>query len=177
MIDRVAAALAPAVSELVVVSNAPDAAGWLPGVRVIRDELAGGGSAAGVHAAAAASPRGAVVVGWDLPFVTTALVELLVERARAAPADAVVPAGARAGELEPLCAWYAPRAAVAIAAAWPSGERSLHALLRRVSAHVVSRAEVAAVGDPTRLFANVNTAGDLADARRLAGGDAAPATA
>lgn len=173
MIDRVASALAPVVDSIVLVANAPDAASWLPTARVVADVLEGGGSAAGVHAALRATGQPTIVVAWDLPFVTAALLRALA--AAAGPeCDAVVPAGRRPGEFEPLCAWYGPRCATAIEAEWETGDRSLHGLLRRVSTIVVPSDAVAAIGSAERLFFNVNSEVDLVEARRLAADDAAP---
>ena len=84
----------------------------------------------------------------------------------------MVPVGRRAGEFEPLCAWYGPRCATAIESEWDTGDRSLHGLLRRVSTIVVPPDALAPIGSAERLFFNVNSEVDLVDARRLAADDA-----
>lgn len=173
MIDRVAAALSPVVDTILLVANAPDAPAWLPGTRVVTDVLEGGGSAAGVHAALHAAGGPAIVVAWDMPFVTTALLNLIAGSATPG-ADAVVPAGRAPGEFEPLCAWYAKSCADAIEAEWSAGDRSLHGLLRRVATVVVPGERVAKLGRAERLFFNVNSEGDLLRARELAADDATP---
>ena len=161
MLDRVANALAPLVDSLIIVANSPDAPAWLPGVRVVRDVLDGGGSAAGVHAALRATGQPTVVVAWDLPFVTTALLRMIADAA-GPRSDAAVPAGRAPGEFEPLCAWYAPRCADQIESEWAAGDRSLHGLLRRVATIVVPTERLVQLGSAERLFFNVNSDDDLA---------------
>jgi molybdopterin-guanine dinucleotide biosynthesis protein A len=173
MIDRVAAALSPIVDNIVLVANAPDAAAWLPGTRVVPDVLQGGGSAAGVHAALRAIGGPAIVVAWDLPFVTTALLQVIASAANP-ESDAAAPAGHVTGEFEPLCAWYAPRCAGEIEAEWAVGDRSLHGLLRRVSTVVVPMERLEKLGSAERLFFNVNSGDDLERARQMAADDSAP---
>jgi molybdopterin-guanine dinucleotide biosynthesis protein A len=168
MIDRVADALAPVTSELLLVTGDPDAAGWLPGARVVRDVLPGGGSAAGIHAALVAAGGPVIVTAWDLPFVDARVIAELLRESDGPTVDAVVPAGATDGTFEPLCGWYAPACADAIAHAWETGDRSLHGVLRRVRTRVVPADCFVAWGGSNRLFFNVNTADDLSRARGIA---------
>jgi molybdopterin-guanine dinucleotide biosynthesis protein A len=187
IVDRVARALGSVVDELVMVvapstvdpqrwhvSYQPRAAaaGTATDMPIIRDMLDPGpsasGSAAGVHAALKTLGAPALVVAWDLPFVTRALLASLLAHAHAtSDADAVVFAGAEPDSLEPLCAWYAPRCADVIEAHWNAGERSLHAVLRRVRTRVIPREALRAFGDPDILLWNVNTPDDLVRARAL----------
>jgi molybdopterin-guanine dinucleotide biosynthesis protein A len=168
MIDRVATALSPVTSEVFVVGNADDASQWLPGVRVVRDALEGGGSAAGVHAALRAAAGPVIVVAWDLPFVVTGVLDELVAIGDQGTADAVVPAGVSPGTFEPMCAWYAPSCADAIEREWSHGDRSLHGLIRHVRTAVVPAARLVALGGGLPVFFNVNTDDDLVQARRIA---------
>lgn len=172
MIDRVADAMMPVVDSLFIVANASDAERWMPGVTVVRDELIGGGSTAGVHAALGAAHGPVLAVAWDLPFVTTGLLMEIAARARehVMDADAVVCAGPRSGALEPLCAWYGPACADVIRAEWDSGDRSMHGLLRRVRTIIVSGDAIIPHGMPERLFFNVNAPDDLVTARAMAAG-------
>jgi molybdopterin-guanine dinucleotide biosynthesis protein A len=165
MIDRVAAALAPVTSELLIVSDAEDAGEWLPGARPVRDVLRGGGSAAGVHAALTAAGGPVIVVAWDLPFVVPEVCAILGGAGDEAVADAVVPAGAAEGSLEPLCAWYAPGCAPVIEQMWVAGDRSLHRMLSRVRTSVLGREHFSGIGGGAELFLNVNTAQELERAR------------
>jgi molybdopterin-guanine dinucleotide biosynthesis protein A len=175
IIDRVAAALRPVVSELLLVSGSDDAAQWLPGARVVHDVLTGGGSAAGVHAALVAARGPVIVLAWDMPFVTPDVCVLLANAAAETTVDAVAPRGP-SGALEPLCAWYSPACVPAIEQTWAGGDRSLHGLFDRVRSLVVDADRVAPFGPPERLFLNVNDASDLERAMLLGGDDAARGT-
>lgn len=171
IVDRIAGALAPVVSELLIVTDSAEMAAALRRARAVEDVLTGGGSSAGVHAALRATNGPILAVACDLPFVNTALFRALVARA-GNDVDAVVAVGPHAPDIEPLCAWYGPRCAGAIEAAWARGDRSLRGFIAAVRTRMLEPAEVAACGDVDRLFLNVNTPADLARARALAIGDA-----
>jgi molybdopterin-guanine dinucleotide biosynthesis protein A len=164
MIDRVARALADVSDDVVVVANAEDAGTWIPQARVIRDRIADRGSAGGIHAALVELERPVLAVAWDMPFVSSGVLRVLVDAATAGEFDAVVPQG-QAADLEPLCAWYAPAFAVRIEAAPAS---ALQDLLRDARTHVVPRETIATIGNPERLFFNVNTTHDLQRAQEMA---------
>lgn len=170
ILDAAAGALAAAADELLLVANAPDAARWLDGARVVRDVVPGAGSLGGLHAALAhAAPHDVLVVAWDMPFVPSTLLRALRARGEAEGARAVLPRGvARADGLpggEPLCAWYAAACLTSAARLLEAGERRAAALAAAERAVLL---DPAPFGDPARLFANVNTPGELARARELA---------
>jgi molybdopterin-guanine dinucleotide biosynthesis protein A len=149
------------------VAGAPGSEAWLPGVRTLGDVHADVGALGGLHAALAhAAPHDVLVVAWDMPHVPATLLRALRTRGAAGDVDAVLPRGAARPGGEPLCAWYA-------AACGPVAERLIAAGERRAGAlaDAVRTAwlDPAPYGDPTRLFANVNTPHDLARARALTG--------
>ncbi|MDF1502224.1 molybdenum cofactor guanylyltransferase, partial [Roseisolibacter sp. H3M3-2] len=111
ILDRVAGALAPVTDALLLVAHAPDAAAWLPGVRVVGDVHGGMGALGGVHAALAHAGTDVLVVAWDMPFVSAGLLAALRDAGRAGAA-AVLPVHPD-GHVEPLCAWYAASCAAA----------------------------------------------------------------
>ena len=163
IIDRVAAALRPVTDELLLIANDPAAASWLPGVRVEQDVIAGGGALGGLHAALAhAQGRDVIVVAWDMPFVTSALLASLRARGERGDADAVLPASdqSRRG-LEPLCAWYAAECLPAVTQALEAGDRRVVAFHDAVRVLPMPYDRVQRFGDPTMLFANVNTPEEL----------------
>ena len=177
MIDRVANAMRPLVDEIVVVSNAPDAPAWIPNACVVRDVLTGGGSAAGIHAALVAAQCDVLVVAWDIPFATEAVLRVLYgktgrrEDGKTGGGErigAIVPSHPN-GMLEPLCAWYGPACIDAIASAWNAGDRSAHGIAKRVRSVIVPSTAFDAIGGTARVFFNVNTPADLDTARRMAG--------
>src|SRR4030095_7111023 len=102
IIDRVADALREVTDDLLLVANAADAAGWLPGVRTGADLVPNAGGLGGIHAALHHANSAVLVVAWGMPFVPAGLPAR--RRERGAAADVPVPeSGSRRG-VEPLCA-------------------------------------------------------------------------
>jgi molybdopterin-guanine dinucleotide biosynthesis protein A len=165
MIDRVAAALASASDEIIVVSRLADAATWLPNARVVADAGDERASLVGVHAALGASADGALVVAWDMPFVSGALLAALRATGERS-GRAVVPQSARG--IEPLCAYYPAAAATIAEGQLAARELRLGAFVRALDPIVVPAGEVAGFGDLGVLFLNVNDAQEAAAADRLA---------
>jgi molybdopterin-guanine dinucleotide biosynthesis protein A len=166
VVDRVVDALRPTTDELLLIAN--DEAVWaaiasVPARADVRRER---GSLVGIHTALAFCADAALVVAWDMPFVSSALLSALRCRGEKSHV-AVIPEGARG--LEPLCAYY-PKSALGVA------ERQLDAGELRVSAFVealphcviLSQRDVSRFGVPKRLFVNVNSAADLIAARSMA---------
>jgi molybdopterin-guanine dinucleotide biosynthesis protein A len=168
ILDRVADALRAVSSDILLVSNAADAASWLPGVTTIPDGRSERGSLVGIHTALTHALAGgsALVVAWDMPFVSEDLLRMIRDRGRHTP-FAVVPEGPTG--LEPMCAMYTAQALPTVAAAIDAGDLRLTNMLARLpSFERVPLATIANVGDPAHLFFNVNTADDLAAAERMA---------
>jgi molybdopterin-guanine dinucleotide biosynthesis protein A len=161
--DRVLAALRVATPSQVVVANDPRAAGWFERERIVADERPGLGPLAGIATALAAA-RGAavVVVAWDMPFVTGALLAE-IRRLGERGAPAVVPVHGTEGWAEPLCAYYAPSTLVTCRALLAAGARRAGALFDALpGARRMDAAALEAFGDPARLFASVDTPEALA---------------
>lgn len=166
VIDRVAGALALVTTELIVVSNAADAAEWIPGIRVVRDTRPERGSLVGIHTALTAAAASVLVVAWDMPFVNRVLLETIRDRL-VRSTYAAVPEGPHG--LEGLCAAYTSACIPAIEVGFDIGDLRISAMLSRLPAFErISEEDTATAGDPRRLFFNVNTADDLAEAERLA---------
>jgi len=163
IVERVRAAVAPLVDEVVLVGDPAPLRGL--GLRVITDPELGGGPLAGLCAALAhAGSADALILPWDAPFLSTEMLAFL--RDARGPADAAIP---RRGDLvEPLCAVYGPRCSRPARAAFAAGQRRPVAFYGEITVRWVTEEELAPFGDWDRLFVNVNTAGDLARARRLA---------
>ena len=143
----------------VLIANAPDAASWHLGLRIERDVLPGFGALGGILSAVVHAPAPVVVLAWDMPYVTAALVRRLADGL--SRADVVIPASDGRRGLEPLCAAYGPACRAPIEAAIARGDLRAIAFHREVTVEVVPHEEVAACGDPARLFFNVNTTADL----------------
>ncbi|HEY5060343.1 MAG TPA: molybdenum cofactor guanylyltransferase [Gemmatimonadaceae bacterium] len=166
MIDRVATALGSVSTEMIVVSNMPGAADWLPGVNAVADLRPERGSLVGIHTALAHTRETVLVVAWDMPFVNAELLRLIRDRSAAA-SFAAVPDGPFGPEA--FCAAYDAACLPFIEAALDGGDFRLSTLLGRLpSVDHVAKETVWRAGDPARLFFNVNDAADLARAERLA---------
>ncbi len=168
IVDRVAEALRAATTELLLVANAPGADGWLSGVPTIGDAMPGGGGLSGVHAALLHMRRPVLVVAWDMPFVSVGLLRELVRRCAADGADACFPESPSPVGLEPFCACFAPSCLPALEQALAAGRSGGAQFARAISGATWLRPhDVAAFGDPARLFLSVNTAADLAAAEAM----------
>jgi len=168
IIDRVASAIRAVTPEIVLVANASDAEQWLAGVRVYRDVRSERGSVVGLHTAIASIPAGdiALVVAWDMPFVSAGLLSLLTRRVREGASAAIPesPAGP-----EPFCAAYDTACLADIERAVARGDFRMSGIVAALpNVSRVADAEVRSFGDPVRLFFNVNTPADLEKADRMA---------
>ena len=162
--DRVLAALRGATRSQVRIANDSDAAAWFPGERLVADDAPGLGPLAGLASALrAAEGAPALVVAWDMPFVTATLLRELCRRGEAG-AIAVVPVHGTDGWSEPLCAWYAPGCLEVCRALLATGARRAGALFDALpGAETIGDTDLASLGDPARLFTSVDTPGLLAE--------------
>jgi molybdopterin-guanine dinucleotide biosynthesis protein A len=162
IIERVLAALAPAVDEVLVVTNSPELYAFL-GVPMVGDVFPGRGSLGGIYSGLRAAEGGALTVACDMPFLTPEVVRLVAGRAGAG--DVVIPrVGAR---LETLHALYAKSCLPAMEECLRAGHLKITGFLDRVRVVEVPEREVARFGDPAHIFMNVNTPADLARAEAL----------
>jgi molybdopterin-guanine dinucleotide biosynthesis protein A len=161
--DRVLEALRQATESQLVVANDARATGWFVGARVIPDPTPGLGPLAGLATALGAGDGAAVlVVAWDMPFVTGALLRELRELGETAGVPAAPMHGA-ARWIEPLCAYYPSSALAACETLLTSGERRAAALLEVLpGVRTLDDDALAPFGDPARLFDSVDTPDDLA---------------
>ncbi len=158
LVERAYRALREVCDEVIV---ADAGRGTLAGAESVRDGPGQGPIAAILGAALRRPGRALLVLACDLPLVPVALLRRIVEE----PGDWVVPR--HAGGLEPLCALYRRRALSALEANVRRGELALHRLDRSgIEVRALDADSMTDLGDPRRLFANVNTPADL---RRLAG--------
>jgi molybdopterin-guanine dinucleotide biosynthesis protein A len=81
--------------------------------------------------------------------------------------DAFLPESDSRRGVEPLCAGYAPACADAIAASLDAGDLRAIGFHRSIRVGRLPLEAVRRLGDPARLFFNVNTADDLAKADAL----------
>jgi molybdopterin-guanine dinucleotide biosynthesis protein A len=166
ILDRLARVMTAAIGEApLLVANAPDASGWLSQLRVVADVKPGLGSLGGIYSAVVAAPAPVVCVAWDMPFVSERLVRLLAERLE--EYDVVLPESDSRRGVEPLCAGYGPACQGAIEASLAAGDLRAIGFHERIRVGILPLSEVAAIGDPSLLFFNVNTVEDLSSADEL----------
>jgi molybdopterin-guanine dinucleotide biosynthesis protein A len=153
------------------VANDPGATAWFAGERVVRDVTPGVGPLMGLATALGAAGGAAVlVVAWDMPFVTGALLRALRERGERAGVAAAPMHGA-ARWIEPLCAYYPADALSVCRTLLDGGERRAAALLEVLPGVItMDDRALASFGDPARLFDSVDSPEDLA----ALGGDIGP---
>ena len=161
--DRALLALRGASEHQLIVANDERATRWFPAIRIVADAEPGLGPLAGLRTALhAADGVGVLVVAWDMPFVTTALLATLRTIGESG-ASAVVPVSERREFPEPLCAYYAPEALRTCERLLERGERRAIALFEALPGAVALRGpELAALGDATRLLSSVDSTEDLA---------------
>jgi molybdopterin-guanine dinucleotide biosynthesis protein A len=167
ILDRLVAAFESALgAPPLLVANDPAAREWCPGLEVVADRTPGLGALGGIWTAVAAGPAPVVVAAWDMPFVSAELLRRLA--AGLEEHDACLPASDGPRGVEPLCAAYGPACGPAIEAALARGDRRAIGFHREVRVRIIPVAEIATLGDPARLFFNVNTTDDLTLANGMA---------
>ena len=164
IIERVVDAVAPAVSELLIVTNTPELYAFL-GLPMVADVYPDGGSLGGIYSGLkAAAGDTAFTVACDMPFLHPDVVRLVVERAESG--DVVIPRVG--GQLETLHAAYAKSCLPHIEALLAERRFKIAGFFNQVRGAEVPEAEIARHRDPALVFMNVNTPEELARARALA---------
>lgn len=169
VIDR----LQPLFGRVLIVGRAED---WLasafgvemPGVRCLPDFRPGLGPAAGLMTAMeACREAGATEVflcGCDMPYVSPAVVEYLLEQGRGSLAS-VPEIG---GRLQPLHAVYSIEAIPIVQRSLEEGERSMGVIVERLGARIIPEGPFRALDPTLSSFINFNHAADLVDSRENA---------
>ena len=134
-----------------------------PFAPVIDDIFPGCGPLGGIHAALRSSTTELnVILAVDVPFVSFALLDYFIFRAK--NSDANVTLARAAGGFQPLCAVYRRRFADSAEDALRAGRYKIDALFDRTSTQVIEETELEAAGFSPRIFRNVNTPEELAQA-------------
>lgn len=133
---------------------------------VVEDVFRGCGPLGGIHAALRSSRAELnLMLAVDVPFVTRELLEYLITRARNAPATVTVPR--IGGGWQPLCAVYPCEFAGAAEKALRTGQNKIDALFSEVRVQTIGEQELEAAGFSAKMFRNLNTLEELAEAGRL----------
>ena len=158
-----AVALAAAVVPQVRIVGGPEKfAAW---GEVVPDVFADRGPLGGIHAGLQASQTDCnLILGVDLPFVETRLLEFLIEQANACDAMVTVPFAA--GHFQTLCAVYRKTFLPVGERALFEGRNRVDALFSKVETHVIGEQELAGEGFQPSMFRNLNTQEDWQAARR-----------
>lgn len=140
----------------------------MPGdmVKVVSDLLPGKGPLGGIYTALeySASPY-VFVMGCDMPYPNPGLIRLLLSRAPGW--EAVVPR--RGTYIEPLFAVYSRDIRGRVRQRLERGRLKIHEALDELHVRYLEEEEIAALDPGFLSFFNVNTPGDLEEARRLSG--------
>jgi len=164
IIARVLAALAPAVDDVLLVTNTPELYAFLE-LPMVGDVYPDHGSLGGIYSGLeAASGSAALTVACDMPFLHLDVLRLIA--ARAGEGDVVIPrVGSR---LETMHAAYDKACLPHIAERLVAGRLKIVDFLDGVRVVEIAEDEVARFRDPRIVFMNVNTPDDLERARALA---------
>jgi molybdopterin-guanine dinucleotide biosynthesis protein A len=166
VLDRLVHAFVAAFGDLpLLVANAADAMSWRPDLAVVRDIIPGKGALGGIYTAVVKGPAPLVLVAWDMPFVDAGLLRALALGLESH--DACLPESDGPRGIEPLCAAYGPACAAAIEASLEHEDYRAIAFHQAIDVGILPLTRVRELGDPARLFFNVNTPADLALAQDL----------
>jgi molybdopterin-guanine dinucleotide biosynthesis protein A len=140
-----------------------DPAKFAPFAPTLEDIIPGCGPLGGIHAALRSSRTDLnVILAVDIPFVSLALLDYIISRAKRSNANVTLPRAA--GGFQPLCAVYRLSFADAAENALRGGHYKIDTLFKPASTQVIEEAELEASGFSSRIFRNLNTPEELAEA-------------
>jgi molybdenum cofactor guanylyltransferase len=130
---------------------------------VVQDIYSDCGPLGGIHAALHSSRTNLnLILAVDLPFVSLGLLLYLIQRAQASSATVTV---VRAEERwQPLCAVYRKPFAEIAEAALRAGHYRIDALFEQTEMQIITDDDLQIAGFSSRIFRNLNTPQDLAEA-------------
>ncbi len=127
---------------------------------VVEDIYQERGPLGGIHGALRATTTELnLVLAVDLPYVTAALLEYLVEQAQISSAMVAVPRFAEGWQ--PTCAVYRRDFVEIAEVALREGRNAVHSLLESGATRAFDEAELEKAGFPRLMFRNINTTMDL----------------
>ncbi len=149
-------------SDVRIVGDAAKFAAFAP---VVEDVFRGCGPLGGIHAALRASAAELnLMLAVDVPFVSTKLLEFVVERARGSAAVVTV---ARVGGWQPLCAVYRREFAEVAERALREGRYRIDGLFEVERMVVIGEEELSVAGCAAGMFRNLNTREEVERARGM----------
>ena len=161
LIEKVIAALQPIVSQPLLITNTPEIYQWL-GLPIVSDNYSYAGPLAGIEAGLQASPAEYnLVVGCDMPYLQTKLLQYLVVHAQAnSSVLAVIPLNPQ-GVAEPLCAVYSKKALATIQRRLQLGQYKPLDLADEIEVAFLTAPQLQAYDPALCSFVNLNTPADL----------------
>lgn len=163
IIERVLAALAPAVDDVLIVTNTPELYEFLK-VPMVADVYPDHGSLGGIYSGLkAAGGAAALTVACDMPFLHTDVIRLVISRA----GEDHIAIPRMGNQLETLHAAYGKTCLLPIAERLAAGQLKIADFLARMQVVEIAEADVARYRDPRVAFMNVNTPDELERARAL----------
>jgi molybdenum cofactor guanylyltransferase len=133
----------------------------------VEDVFRGCGPLGGIHAALGASQTELnLVLALDMPFVSFALLQHLITRARNSINSVVTVPRTTAG-WQPLCAIYRREFSEAAESALRAGRYKIDALFNEIQVQIIDENELAEAGFSPRIFCNINTPEDVRAALAL----------
>ena len=152
-------ALARSVRSDVRVVGSPEK--FAPFAPVVEDIFRDCGPLGGIHAALQTSQAELnLMLAVDMPFVSRAFLEYLIDKARDAP-DAMVVVPRCEGGRQPLCAVYRREFAAAAESALRAGRNKIDLLFDVVQTRVIDQKELENAGFAASIFRNLNTPEEL----------------
>jgi molybdenum cofactor guanylyltransferase len=141
------------------------------GVECVADQWPGEGPLGGIitalmHAQARVHRQmWCLIVGCDMPFLTSEWLSYMVERVPASGASVITPQSAHG--LEPLCACWHTRATSKLQYAFENGVRKVTEAMKHLEMEVLDEAQWKRFDSDGRLFWNMNTTADYDEAKRI----------
>jgi len=136
---------------------------------VVEDRFLGCGPLAGIHAALRSSDTDLnLILAVDLPFLTRALLQYMLGRAKDED-DSLVIVPRTARGWQPLCAIYRRDFASIAEKALRAGQYKIDTLFAEAGIQILSELELKSAGFSPHLFSNLNTPDDLAEAAQKLG--------
>lgn len=139
--------------------------------KIVADRWPGQGPLGGILTALAETstnsnrPVWNLIVGCDMPFLTRKWLEYLCERAAASDAEVVFPESQFGWE--PLCACWSTSALPELQSAFEGGVRKVTEGMKRIRREVLDESAWKRFDTGGRLFWNMNTPADFAEAQRI----------
>jgi molybdopterin-guanine dinucleotide biosynthesis protein A len=149
-------------SEIRIVGDPAKFAAFAP---TVKDVFPNCGPLGGIHAALRSSQTELnLILAVDVPFVSPALLQYLIQRARNHAATVTVPQVDRL--YQPLCAIYRRAFAEHAEKALAEGQYKIGAVFAAGHTQTITQGELENVGFSPRMFRNLNTPEQLAEASR-----------